>query len=197
MKKPVIIFLLVFISFWGVNAQEQPYCTVDNMALISPINKSKGIKLGEDISKAITAFGQPTSVKDYPFETDGKMGKLYDFRGNKLYVLDGKLDGYEIINSSLLVGKISGITYKVGDTIKSTKEVIKTGPPGGPYQTTYKDTHTFFGYSVTAGSSNSQNQSYSYSIDLVFKHGTVTTDSFASLLFGSNKKLTFISTGSY
>ncbi|AWW29378.1 hypothetical protein DN752_04035 [Echinicola strongylocentroti] len=176
-----------------VHAQTRQYYSSDKLALVSPTDKSKGIKLGEDISKAIQAFGQPTSVEDYPFETLGMMGKLYDFNGNKLYVTEGKLHSYHIFNSSILVGKINGTTFKVGDTIKSTRREIKNGPPGGPYHITYKDTYTFLDFPIVKEDGYSRNQHHYYYGVVFVLHNGIKYEASAHLYFDSNKKLFYIS----
>ncbi|AWW29376.1 hypothetical protein DN752_04025 [Echinicola strongylocentroti] len=165
---------------------------MDKLALISPTNKSKGIKLGEDINKALQAFGQPNSVEDYPFETDGEMGKLYIFKGNKLFALHGKLDSYHLFNNSILVGKINGTTFKIGDMIKSTRKEIKNGPPGGPYQITVKESHTFLDFPITAGKDTGRNITFQYSSILPLINGNIKYDGSVHLYFDSTKKLVYI-----
>lgn len=197
MKTYFLFLYFIFVATFTLKAQTSQFYPIEKLALISPTNKSKGILLGEDIQKAIQAFGQPSSVKEFYYEMDEKMAYLYTFMGNKFYVLDGKLDAYEITNSSILVGKINGTTFKVGDKLKSTKKKVLKGPPGPGETFVWKETFSFLDFILKAEKGIAYNYGHAYYSSFGLTYKSVVFDGIGALLFDSNKQLFFIVAGPY
>lgn len=175
-----MIFMILTLAVAGkVLAQTAKEYPLSKFALVSTIDASKGIELGEDISKAIEAFGQPSKEEKYDFKTDRVMGKLYTFLGNKLYVIDGKLVSYEIGNKLIAIGEKNGSTFKVGETITTTTNL------------------TFHGFPVEIKAKTRvlNNLNYDYTSVVVLAHGTVLVDDHLSLYFDSNKELIYVHIG--
>lgn len=106
------------------------------------------------------------------------MGKLYTFWGNKLYIIDGKLVSYEVVNKSIAIGEKNGSTFKVGEKTTTTNNL------------------TFHGYPVETETGVLNDLNYNYASVVFLVYPNVLLDDRCCLYFNSNKELIYVHTGS-
>lgn len=112
---------------------------------------------------------------------------------NKLYVADGRLISYEIMDNSIMVGKINGTVFKVGDKLKSTKKKVLKGPPGPGETYVWEEYFSFLDFgSVEKQSGISRSQRHDYiAVSPLIKDG-IKYDATVQLYFNANKQLFYI-----
>ena len=82
------------------------------------------LKIDDNESQLFSALGQPTSSEDFYFEMDEKNGKLYQYGANKVFLAEGKLFTWRILNNSIALGR-NGHFFRVGQPVS---EVFKAFP---------------------------------------------------------------------
>ena len=181
-----LIFLCLIFGVLNIsNSKAQTVVDISSVGLIS--NSNKKILLGENISKAIDAFGQPGAVNDYEFEIEGKRGKEYTFLGNKLYFIEDKLFSYEITNNSISIGFVNNKRFKTGDKIETIPPPTHNGSPTIPGLA--METYLFLSLPVTKKSGTAKGFDYSYYAIYYLKNGNNNLDSRLELYFNSSKTL--------
>jgi hypothetical protein len=186
------LFIIILLNVISGNSFSQTFITVSNVQLISNTDPTKKIALGEHLSKAIDAFGQPSAVEDYELELDALHAKLYTFLGNKLYFVDDSLYSYELTQNTISVGFVNNQKFKIGDQLTTTTKRIQIGPD--PMQYRIEETYSLVGEPVTKESGHGRNIDYAYSATFDFKVGDIYTDQWVVLFFDSNKKLIYVGT---
>lgn len=92
MKKIILIFSLLVISY---------SCKAQNNTINSSELTINGIKFLGNITNLITQhLGQPNSIEDYYFEMKDVMSKKYNYDGILFYIIDNKVDSFEIISDN-------------------------------------------------------------------------------------------------
>jgi hypothetical protein len=77
-------------------------------------NGSKTISFGETESSIRSKLGAPDSQPSFHYEMISKTGSIMKYGSNDLYILDGKLETFNLYDNSFIVG-LEGNFIKVGD----------------------------------------------------------------------------------
>lgn len=122
-KLPIILVLFFFIRFsnftYGQETppQDIPAIEITSISLSIPESTEK-LKFGDSSDRLFQALGQPTKAEKYYFEIHEKYAMLYQYDGNEIYFLDGKLYSFEL-NATSIQLNIGQNSLKVGDPISS------------------------------------------------------------------------------
>ncbi|OOV19827.1 hypothetical protein [Flavobacterium sp. LM4] len=187
-KTALIIFVLQLITTSIAFSQESKDIT--EITLMKSTNKTIGLALGESTEKAIQIFGEPNSISDFYSETTDETLKTYNYGKNKLYFSNGRLQSFEIRESAnILVGKINGDSFKIGDKIKTVTKQIPLGPPSDKRWTTEK-TYSFYNYPLSSNPTGKfNNMNYKTISNNYLKKENKGIDMYIQLLFDINNAL--------
>jgi hypothetical protein len=194
MKKILsIIYVLQLITSPIAFSQESKDIT--EVALMKSSNNTIGLLLGESTNKAIQIFGQPTSISDFYSEMAEETLKVYNYGQDKLYFSNGKLQSYELRQKSdISVGKINGISFKIGDKITVTETIDPNF--NGDRRHAIDDTeitYSFHDYPLLINEwKKFDNISYRSISTSYLKTNGIVTDCIIQLLFDSNNILVAI-----
>jgi len=108
MKKAIFIFSLLIIS---LSCKSQ-----DDIISLNDITINGMTILNESDSYIIQHFGQPLNIETYLFEMDNVEGELYIYFGITFYVINNKVELFEITNDNFVVTLNN---FKIGDNISS------------------------------------------------------------------------------
>jgi len=137
-----VIFLVVLLLFSEqISAQRRPTrpsspnrptsqqveksYKIDEILIMKPGDMSKGISYEDSEHKLIRLLGNPTKIDEYYNEMHDKNEKLYYYNKNKIYIREGKVFYYELLDNTLAFGKLNAFQIKVGDNI-----TYRNGPGG-------------------------------------------------------------------
>lgn len=122
-KLPIILVLLFLLSFSNfTNGQETPPQDIPAIEIssigLSISGSTEKLKFGNSSARLFQALGQPTKTEKYYFEIEEKYAMLYQYDGNEIYFLDGKLHSFELNTTSIQIN-IGKNSIKVGDPTSS------------------------------------------------------------------------------
>ena len=114
MKKIILIFSLLIISY---SCKAQDRNTINSNELtINGVNY-----LGVNISLLTQNLGQPFTIEDYYFEMDDVMSKKYNYKGILFYIVNNKVNSFEITGSSY---SFTNHNIKIGGNIETLKTIF-------------------------------------------------------------------------
>lgn len=193
MKTYLLIFIAAIVLGFS-NTTKAQNIDINNIALMKPGVKTQGLLLGDDITRATTVLGAPTSMSDKFFETADATAKVYSYNANKLYFISGKLDSYNIADNSIEVGMVNGITFKLGDKIL-TKTITRTRPRGQHGNVTETiTTKTFLNFTLIDQEGSINGLKYKTLTNSPVLKDNVNMDMVFGLLFNGGDVLVSIST---
>ncbi|RSK41775.1 hypothetical protein [Mangrovimonas spongiae] len=113
MKKSNFIIPMLF--FFAISCKAQNNSISKNQATIND-----HIVFKASSNFLIENFGQPESIESYFFETEDSSGEIYHYLGASFYLLDDKIDSFEI-DSNLY--NFTSNSISVGDSIDSIQNI--------------------------------------------------------------------------
>ncbi|SHO63922.1 hypothetical protein [Algoriphagus zhangzhouensis] len=122
-KLPIILVFLFFLSVSNFTygqetpTQDIPAIEISSISLSIP-GSTKKLKFGNSSDGLFQALGKPTKAEKYYFEIDEKYAMLYQYDGNEIYFLDGKLHSFDLNTTSIQLN-IGENSIKIGDPISS------------------------------------------------------------------------------
>ncbi len=106
MKKIILSLFIISISL-SCNAQDN---TINSSEpTINGVNF-----LGNNVSLLMQHLGQPNSIEDFYFEMNDVNSKKYNYNGILFYVINNKIDSFEITNNSY---SFTSNNIKIGNNI--------------------------------------------------------------------------------
>ncbi|MBN7814858.1 hypothetical protein [Algoriphagus pacificus] len=122
-KLPIILVLFFYIHFpnftYGqeISTENIPAIEISSISLSIPGSTEK-LKFGNSSDRLFQVLGKPTKAEEYYFEIDEMYAMRYQYDGNEIYFLEGKLHSFDLNTTSiqLIIGENS---IKVGDPISS------------------------------------------------------------------------------
>jgi hypothetical protein len=189
-KNLFLVYAIGIFAFSVTSIFAQTRIPTSSLLLMKAGDVTQGVKLGESIGKAVQILGQPTSISDEYWEIDSVLVKIYNYKGNFLYFTNDVLSGFELKDSSIQVGSIGGITFKVKDRI--TIKIKKTNRRPG-LSPIIKRKKTFFDFSLVERDGKSRGIEYSAISVNYLSDAAANLDSRLELLFNSNDQLINIS----
>jgi hypothetical protein len=107
MKKIFLITFLIAFAFLSCKAQKN--------TITSSEPTINGISfLGNNVSLLTQHLGLPISIEDYYFEMNDVNSKKYNYNGILFYVINNKIDSFEITNNSY---SFTSNNIKIGNNI--------------------------------------------------------------------------------
>ena len=186
MKKILLsLFAVLIFCIGAAKAQTVEYSRVNLMR--TDYDNGLKVKLGDGKSLIYAALGSPNSVVQEYSEMDEKNIEVLIYNSNKIYVIDGVLDSYDLNDPSLGVGATYSSLFKVGDLLRTVAIPIQSAYNG--HRGIVYATNSFYPYSLDRTVGTSRNIVYWVS-GLVFltKNG-VPLDASSEVLFDISNKI--------
>lgn len=184
--------IILAILFTALSVSSYAQFDVNRAALMKSTNTTIGLLWGESPTKCTQVFGQPVSITDQFSEIDDATMKVYKYGNNRIFFLNNKMIGYEILDNTIKVGAVNGQTFQIGNTMTVT--VVKVPiDPRQPGRTRDENRYSFLDFPMSFGSGTTDGKAFRALSVVQLKSGGVNTDGRIELLFNASNQLFCIS----